>query len=1534
VPDEIPREVRRAFDEVTALRRRREDLLRARPAAGHLDLSEITRIDRDIAGVLDRFRDRVDPCDASADVPLILLPVRLETRYARTGRGGSRHVLRVRIYPDEIHVDDLVRGLDDAELEAGRAYWTAVWVDPVPDDAFAVLVGSVGPHRAEYVAYACTPTNLGERGHGVPTFPTPAARGTRNVVARSLPDRFVVIVEQAGTRAQAVGAPVPPDLPMAPIPLEGDTPVDGEGVLRLAEGSQWLTDFAAALTVGMAVEVPLPSGEAPIDRVVAVGTRSSGDPGEGADELEELLVGHRFSGGLSLLAQGTPTNNSDAARSPYRPRRDPVAPLLAPVSVDGSAETPTDATAAARVLGVDAAVLTALVGPGSGEQAVAEAANTALWAPGWGFFLDVLDDGDVLGIDDRQRESARRLFRDHVRGAGVAPALQVRAQPYGVLPASDLSRWKPAGGEISGGVLTVVRALMNRWLRVVDDVVDRLRPDTPDLDETLLAVLGASPTMHGLRVRPVITDDVLDTAAPALGIDPQTLAAERMIRAAVFAETVGASLTGLRFASLDEQDRPLPLPLATERDPEFVAALLETPSRVLAVDSVLQALLFLAWRSSDLDAVRASPATVLPDLLELAGLDASVSVATAGLVSRVEDAEPREFLELADTVARQADVTAGGAGLLRRLTPIRAVDTSLAEVALAAPEGAAATRLAGVAVAGWLRAMGYRAEVRAAMTALASASTDLRAQSVAATLDCSSHRLDAWATAVVAERAGRMRGRSPGGRGLTLGAWGVVEDLAPASGDLPEGWLHAPSTRHAVAAGILHNAHLAHVGVDGDGGPDAPFALDLSSVRLDAATQVLDGLRSGQSLAALIGYRIERGLAEGRLARLQLSLRTIAPLVAEQLHESEGPDADLARESVAATAVVDGLLLLDRHPPGDLRLRRLLDQPPDNVYLDPGDWDPLTDDEWRAVTAVLSAAEDAVDAVADVMLAESVLQYAGGNPTRAAAAMDAMNGAAAPAAELDILDTQDAAERLTHRVLAVVGAGAGTAWNALRPRALVEPALEAWASTRLGPPESVVVADLTASGDGLVTLDAAGWCALDLVHVGDEVALERALRDHLPALEGHDLAVRPDAGWPAGSRSIAQAFGIAATLRALMSAGTPLLPDALARPGTTPGRSLGGARQTLEARLATGLAPLVAAVAALESAAADVPEDGIVADEQEALALADTVTPLHAFGVRPQPVADRPLDVSWVRDAYASAAAKARDARALLDRLIALPTDTSDATVLDAAQEVAEALFGDGFVVVPVVGSAADAGDDFAVAVADPALPEPAQPAVRRFVRDVATVREQVRRLSETLLVGGALGVPARLAVVQLTERTDDGPAPGTTHWLAGPLPADGPWPSGPAAHLVLDPVEIDDGSGPLSGLVVDAWVEDLPNQPGPPRDPQHVQPNEIVPGLATTGLAVRAHGASARAPQAVLSAISPDGSRWTAEALHGVVTSTLDLARLRLVRLDTMPGDAVALPALYVRSSSLQGEKTWKYSALIEASKIYSAMPFVKEVP
>ena len=65
-----------------------------------------------------------------------------------------------------------------------------------------------------------------------------------------------------------------------------------------------------------------------------------------------------------------------------------------------------------------------------------------------------------------------------------------------------------------------------------------------------------------------------------------------------------------------------------------------------------------------------------------------------------------------------------------------------------------------------------------------------------------------------------------------------------------------------------------------------------------------------------MGYQIERELATVRLARLQLSLRTIAPLVALRLNDTTGDDG-AAEEAVAATNVVDGVLLLQRHAAGD-----------------------------------------------------------------------------------------------------------------------------------------------------------------------------------------------------------------------------------------------------------------------------------------------------------------------------------------------------------------------------------------------------------------------------------------------------------------------------------------------------------------------------------------------------------------------------------------------------------------------------------------
>lgn len=1518
-PEPLSIEVREARREVAKLVTQRNAFLRASARVGTIDHGALRNIDVGIADVLDRFAPMVDPCDAPADVPLVLFPVRLETKFSRVGR---QRVVKVRIGPDEIHMDALARGLTPDELSAAQAYWTAAWSDPVPGEAWESLVDAVGSHRAEWVAHVTTPTNLAERAPSTaPDIPKVEARTPRNVVARSLPDRFVVIADQGGRISRIAGRPIPPDLAMSPVPLEGDQPVRVNGVLSVPPGSEWLIDFTEAERVGMAVTLPLVGGDAPIDRLVAIGTRATLSPAAAADELEDLLTGHRFGDGFALLAQGTPTNNADGERSPYRTRRVPVAPPLTPTE----AAPDSDASALARQLGIDAAVVTALVGSGSGEQTVAQHVNTALWNPGFGRFLQRLDAQGVPGVVDAQRESARRLFRDHVRGRGVAPAVHVGAQPYGVMPVSDLGRWAPRSGETTAGIVSVVRMLLSqRWRPAADRQVPRLRSGVARLESVLLEVMGSSPVMQGLRVRSVLTADVADAMMAALGITHREYEDERISMAAPLASLLGSDSYKAAIGSLGVSTRPLPLPLASDRDPEFMAAVLQPQARVPAVDSVLQALIALAWASTELDVAKAAPASVLPELLNLVELSAELRTQ---MVTTVANADAAPAADIHRVVTRLADagVAVGTASMLNSYEPVGAIQTSLAEVALSAPVSTQSKQLAASAVTGWLAAMGYRSEVRDAMRALSASTTEARALAVAESLDCSSHRLDAWATAVVAERRARQVATARSVRGLTIGAYGVVHELSPLSGPPPTGWIHAPTTRHASAAGMLRSSHLAHLPTSGRASDGGPFAIDLSSSRIRAASQVIDGIRSGQPMGALIGYRIERDLAAVNLARLQLSVRTLAPLVARRLHDVTG-DEQAAQEAVAATNVVDGVLLLRRYPPGDGRLRDELDRRPDNEYLGPDDWPLLTEAQWNAVTRVLRDATDVVDAVADIMLSEAVLQFAGGNTTRAAAAMDATATGAAPADTVDVLESNDSGERLTHRVLAVVGDDApASSWNTARPRARMAPALEVWAAQVLGDPSTIVVVDGDDAEGDHVTLDAAGLCALDVVFAADIATLERIVRTAVPDVGGAALAVRRNAAWPRSLRALGQIVPLARTMRELIAGARPLLPADLVRSGATLTRTVD--LPELIGRLDELVGGLEAVVASCAAAISGLPEDDIVDSIDHAIDVTNRIVELTDYGLPPDPDVQRPLDLRWARLAWQTAESRALAARAGHEAcVVALADGTPEHLVLDLVHDAVGVIFTGGFTVSPRLLPGAD--DALAGEIAAPAFAPPAASQVTRFVADLATVRPQMQRVADVAMLAGApTGIARGFEVVQLAERLADGsPAAGTEQWLAGRVPVEGAWPDAPVVHLVID--RLGSVAGPIAGLVFDAWVEDLPEHVGTDVDPAEARPHR-----ARTGLAVRSHSASARPPQAILCAVSPDGRRWTTDSIRGVVDQTIGLAQARLVTLERLAGEAVVLPALYVNSSSLQGEPSLDLKLLGAVSGQFVSMKYVKEV-
>ena len=58
---------------------------------------------------------------------------------------------------------------------------------------------------------------------------------------------------------------------------------------------------------------------------------------------------------------------------------------------------------------------------------------------------------------------------------------------------------------------------------------------------------------------------------------------------------------------------------------------------------------------------------------------------------------------------------------------------------------------------------------------------------------------------------------------------------------------------------MLRSGRLTHLRADPN---DAPLDIDLSSTRTRDALSLIDGMRQGQSLGALLGYRLERRLHE------------------------------------------------------------------------------------------------------------------------------------------------------------------------------------------------------------------------------------------------------------------------------------------------------------------------------------------------------------------------------------------------------------------------------------------------------------------------------------------------------------------------------------------------------------------------------------------------------------------------------------------------------------------------------------------------
>ncbi len=1242
---------------------------------------------------------------------------------------------------------------------------------------------------------------------------------------------------------------------------------------------QWMVDFERAEQAGMALRLSLPAPSVgamlKVDRLIVMGVKASLTAAVSADRLHDALRAHRYTDGLSLLAHGTPTNNTADAPSGFRgtepDHRTSARPVLGgPLFASGDRS---DGDELRQAFGLPIDVLSRTVGADAHEQQDARHMNRSLWAATWGYYIEQMMNGLSPEADlDANLAWGRSHFIDYVRAAGPLPSIRIGKQPYGLLPVTSLTLWKSAPGdsaqpETDSRVAAFVRSFLDEWLALSQASPHIGKTENPDQD--FLALFAQDAYASHYSVRNLMGEKYVWHLLGFLGQFPtdsngrntafqqwqaQHLALARAAQARLH---IGpdAMRSRLAMALHMPQSEPLePMPII-QQDPgptltfNYIDRLLQAPdmSTVINHGSV------------------PAPFSLLYMLLRHALL--SEYAAAAG---RALQLSPGQRLE-----PDHIDFTAFGTAE----TPLGRINRSSLQsgIAFTAPTDSRVK------------------EFRDSLAHLKNLDVMRLDHLLRGTLDLSSHRLDAWVTSFATQRLKNLRRTQP--TGVYVGGYGWLENLLPstpaATAPTPSGepapvavalnnpgFVHAPSLDQATTVAVLRSGHLSHAA---DGKPDL-LAVDLSSERARLAQWLLDGVKAGQPLGALLGYRLERGLHEQHpgllLDRFIAPLRGLAPLTSTRVDQ-----AGQAVESISAAHVVDGLKLYRRWKASPTFLA-------DELHVVP----PAQPTEVAALEMELRALDHAVDAVSDALIAESVHQAVRGNPSRAAATLDALERGEAPPPELEVIRTPRSGQTLTHRIIVLCPQDLSTpGWQTAQPRALAEPALNAWAAKLLGDPGRVRIRiDRLAPDTGQpvehheVRADLLELCPLDVLYSAEPVdgeghseleqrllsAARRTLQNLAP---DSLLRVNPtrEAPWPSTDLSWEEWMELARTARRV-AAGTRALrasdldneaqPDAetvdiaeLTQRANAAAKSLRQAEHTLRAALTT-VTP--AALGQIRGQMLALGNFGIAG-----------AVPLSAAG----------QSESDVRILTAQTQSLVKEAAARLGKV-----DNTELALDGAApnldtrcsleQQRLRDIFGEQFVVLPRIrpANASSLAQSLAASVSvqggDPF-------AGLTLHQRVARVREAVQHLDDTLRYAEAVGTGTSLMpeIIQLPYREAD-------RWIGLPSTPEQPYRGGTLSIMAHLSGTID-MTKPLTGLMVDEWVEVVPNA------------NE------STGVVFQYDQPNSSPPQAILLAVPPnpvEQPTWTHASLLQVLRETMDLMRIRTVTPDLLSSFSQYLPALY----------------------------------
>ena len=1015
--------------------------------------------------------------ELDTSVPLALLPVRLEARV-------MGDALKVRIFPDAIHADAHEEGLTDVEKAAGEAYWTGIW-EAKEGDTGAItvlrrkLAGIVGAHRAVWVANKTMPDNQGEKDKPkYPDFET--IEGAGPVMAALLPKRWTYRVYDLGMSVLYKGEceePVAEHLAMAPSLGSVDEKVRDEGEddgddhvdeFLKQQNLRWMVDFERAKKVGMAFEIALEGTRPRFGAIVVAGARDDGALKQ-AEALDNQLRAHWYTDGADVLPQGTPTNNTEGARTGHASES---APDIDRLFAQDAQRRPIAAATRAALLDVGPAALLKL--PAADALALAfgmtfacffdrmananllEGAQASVMNGAIGSGLGECAVNWVLAEYGPNNSTAtwRKVARHHidwVRGAGPLPSLRVGDQPYGVLPIQNALKPETVP-QPDQELVSFLNALATYWRRARP--LAHLDPDATDGQparyplqtvETLLEVLGAVPHPQNLHQRggegphiggdaEAISDAIDDIwlicrdagqphsqdwsrnirefQAEITGIsnyyvsDPVAPSMAAQVAAgAEFRDWLGAGYThpSVHAETLEIYDREIGPRLseyaeATDAMPSLVAdwsgrggISLPPGMSVTKPEPLLPHAHYLFDSQSKPITVEVTMDGTLGRLIEL--ID--------DILSRLEkpnDRNDRQWLLNSDASLLEILVHQGYLLVQNADADDFSNQLKLLQAGLAAMKGRPADD----------------PEMQAMVAAL-----QLRQRESLSTF---MNRLDAWTTSFAARRLAETRSKTP--RGVMTGGYGWLLDFAT-SEDIPsQGYMLTPSMTHATSLGVLRSGWSGYGTSEGT----APLSVDLTSDRMRGSRWILDGVRNGQDLADILGARFERYVhdADGPLDR----------------HIDEFRDLTNSAKDLPAPKrnLTDGYLLARVYSAGRTEAEDALRAEIDSLI------DGIDQPQRRQLRRICRRLAQDLDAVADLLLAESVHSLAQGKDAQAGSVANLLGDEDGAVPPITVTASPQEGRPITHRVITICPPPAAKLESTAEH---CEPAMAAWLRAQL-----------------------------------------------------------------------------------------------------------------------------------------------------------------------------------------------------------------------------------------------------------------------------------------------------------------------------------------------------------------------------------------------------------------------------------------------------------------------------------------------------